>query len=104
MKHINLTHLAIRLVIVVLFPIISAILFVVGSIIMGNMLYSFYFFLFLLLCYALTAILILFEGIFLYIKKKWDKGNSCFIAGVINAIFVILIVYYFPSSMFGYME
>jgi|GEM_PF-6356590 len=57
-----------------------------------------------MLCYALSAILILFEGVFWYIKKKWGRGNSCFIAGVTNVIFVILIFYYLSSSMFGYME
>ena len=104
MKHIDFMHLAIRMLIVVTIPIIFAILFIIVSTIMVNMLYSFYFYLFLMLCYALSAILILFEGVFWYIKKKWDRGNSCFIAGVINVIFVILIFYCLSSSMFGYME
>ena len=90
MKYIDFKYLVIHTFIVVAIPVLFGIL--LENINMEsdtvNLGLAFLYSLFIL-CYMISGILILIESLFLYVIKKWKKGNACMTAGILNIIIVI---------------
>ena len=90
MKYIDFKYLVIHIFIVVAIPALFGIL--LENINMEsdtvNLGLAFLYSLFIL-CYMISGILILIESLFLYVIKKWKKGNACMTAGILNIIIVI---------------
>ena len=95
MKYIDFKYLVIHTFIVVAIPVLFGILLdntnmESDTINFGlAILFNFFF-----MCYTILGILILLESLFLYVIKKWNKGNACMIVGILNIIIVIYIYNY----------
>ena len=92
MKYIDFKYLIIHVFIVIAIPVLFGVLLENTNMESDTVnlglafLYSIF-----LVCYIISGILILIEGLLLYVMKKWKKGNACMIAGILNIIAVFYI-------------